>query len=108
MYYGQPTNGRGDFQPGLSEHLFMNNSGNLRQSMIQARKGNLADSMLASKAPWEERVDQLFLAVLTRLPREQERKKFVEHLSADEKNAGAAIEDAIWVLLNTSEFRFNH
>jgi hypothetical protein len=107
-YYGQPTNGRGDFQPGLGEHLFMNNSSGLRQAMIQARKGNLADSLLTSKAPWEERVDQLFLAVLTRLPKEPERQKFVEYLAADEKNPAPAIEDAIWVLLNTSEFRFNH
>jgi len=108
MYYGQPTNGRGDFQPGLSEHLFMNNSGGLRQAMIQAKKGNLADSLLSSKAPWEERVDQLFLTVLTRMPKEQERKKFVEYLTADEKNSASAVEEAIWVLLNTAEFRFNH
>jgi hypothetical protein len=108
MYYGQPTNGRGDFQPGLSEHLFMNNSGGLRQAMIQAKKGNLADSLLSSKSPWEERVDQMFLAVLTRMPKEQERKKFVDYLTADEKNGASAVEEAIWVLLNTAEFRFNH
>ncbi|MBY0523777.1 MAG: DUF1549 and DUF1553 domain-containing protein [Gemmataceae bacterium] len=106
-YFGEPTNGRGDFQASLNEHLFLNNSGSLRQSMIQPRKGNLADRLLTSKEAWEERVDELFLSVLTRLPREQERKKFVEYLTAD-KQAGAAIEDAIWVLLNTAEFRFNH
>jgi hypothetical protein len=108
MYYGEPTNGRGEFQPGLNEHLFMNNSGNLRQSMIQPKKGNLADSIVTSKAPWEERVDQLFLAVLTRPPTETERKKFVDYLTADEKNPGPAVEEVIWVLLNTAEFRFNH
>lgn len=106
-YFGEPTNGRGEFQPGLNEHLFMNNSGNLRQSMIQPKKGNLADSILTSKAPWEERVDQIFLAVLTRLPKEQERKKFVAYLTADQ-NPAAAVEEVIWVLLNTAEFRFNH
>jgi hypothetical protein len=105
--FGQPTNGRGDFQASLSEHLFLNNSTELRQSLIQPKKGNLADAILTSKAPWEERVDQLFLAVLTRLPREEERKKFVEHLTAD-KEPREAVEEAIWVLLNTAEFRFNH
>ena len=107
-YYGQPTNGRGDFQASLSEHLFANNSGGLRQTLIQPRKGNLADDIINSKAPWEERVDRLFLAVLTRLPKEQERKKFVDYLTADAKNPGPAVEEAIWVLLNTAEFRFNH
>src|SRR5262249_50528818 len=68
MYFGEPPTGRGDFQPGLTEHLFLNNSGELRQ-LIQRRKGNLADTLLTSKAPWEERVDQLYLAVLTRPPR---------------------------------------
>jgi hypothetical protein len=106
-YYGQPTNGRGDFQASLSEHLFTNNSGALRQALIQPRKGNLTDTIIHSTAPWEERVDRLFLAVLTRLPNERERKRFVEFLRADEKNPGASVEDAIWVLLNCAEFRFN-
>jgi hypothetical protein len=46
--------------------------------------------------------------VLTRLPNERERKKFVDYLTANEKTSGSAVEEAIWVLLNTAEFRFNH
>lgn len=106
-YFGKPVNGRGEFQPGLNEHLFLNNSGALRQAMLQPKKGNLTDTIANSKDSWEERVDQLFLAVLTRLPKESERKKFVEYLSA-EKMPAAAVEEALWVLLNTAEFRFNH
>jgi hypothetical protein len=107
MYFGEPTTGRGDFQPSLSEHLFLNNSGEVR-SLIQRRKGNLADTLLSSKAPIEERVDQLFLAVLTRPPREAERERFVAYLTADDKKPDALMEEAIWVLLNCSEFRLNH
>lgn len=107
MYFGEPTTGRGDFQPGLSEHLFLNNSGDMKQ-LIQRRKGNLADTLLSSGAPWEERVDQLYLAVLTRLPRPAERERFVAHLTSDEKKTEALVEEAIWVLLNCSEFRLNH
>lgn len=106
-YFGKPVNGRGEFQPGLNEHLFLNNSASLRQAMLQPKKGNLTDTLANSKDSWEERVDQLFLAVLTRLPKESERKKFVEYLSA-EKMPAAAVEEALWVLLNTAEFRFNH
>lgn len=105
--FADPLNGRGEFQPNLNEHLFLNNSGSLRQTLIQPKKGNLADSLTNSQAPWEERVERLFLAVLSRRPSAVEQEKFVAYLSA-EKTPGAAVEEAIWVLLNTAEFRFNH
>lgn len=105
--FGEPFNGRGEFQPSLNEHLFFNNSGTLRQSLIQPKKGNLTDSLVNSTAPWEERVDRLFLAILSRHPTDAEQKKFLDYLSA-EKAPAPAVEEAVWVLLNTSEFRFNH
>jgi hypothetical protein len=52
-------------------------------------------------------VDRLFLSVLSRPPKAEERKRFVMHLTADPK-AEPLVEEAIWVLLNTAEFRFNH
>jgi hypothetical protein len=103
--FGEPTDGRGDFQANLSEHLFMNNSSHLRQ-MIQRKKGNLSDVLLSSTAPWEERVDRMFLTVLTRLPREEEKKRFVAHLTS-KPMAEPLVEEAIWVLMNCAEFRFN-
>jgi Protein of unknown function (DUF1549)/Protein of unknown function (DUF1553) len=103
--FGEPSDGRGDFQANLSEHLFMNNSSHLRQ-MIQRKKGNLADVLLSSTAPWEERVDRMFLTVLNRLPREEEKKRFVAHLTS-KPMADPLVEEAIWVLMNCAEFRFN-
>src|SRR4029077_19902722 len=38
--FGDPVNGRGEFQGSLSERLWMNNNYDLRQ-LIQRRKGNL-------------------------------------------------------------------
>jgi hypothetical protein len=104
-YFGEPTNGLGDFQGSLSEHLFLNNSGEIR-SMIQRRKGNLAEAVLTATEPWEKRVDRLFLSVLNRSPRPEERKRFVAYLTSGPK-ADGLVEEAIWVLLNCSEFRFN-
>jgi hypothetical protein len=106
LYFGEPTNGRGDFQGSLREHLFLNNSEQLSR-MIRRQKGNLADTLLAAKDPWERRVDRLFLSVLSRLPREEERAKFTAYLTSGPKTE-ALVEEAIWVLLNTAEFRFNH
>ena len=106
IYFGSPTNGLGDFQGSLAEHLFLNNSDQIR-ALIRRRKGNLADLVLSSKEPWEARVDRLFLSVLSRLPKPAERRRFVAHLTSSPKPE-ALVEEAIWVLLNCSEFRFNH
>jgi hypothetical protein len=106
-YFGEPTNGQGEFQGGLTEHLFLNNSEQISR-MIHRTKGNLADAILTSTDPWEQRVDRLFLSVLSRPPRPDERQRFVAHLTSDPKAAEPLVDEAIWVLLNTAEFRFNH
>ncbi len=105
-YFGEPTNGQGEFQGRLSEHLFLNNSDNVR-AFLRRKKGNFADSILLSTEPWEARVDRMFLSVLTRLPSTAEREKFVAYLQNDPKTE-ALVEEALWVLANLSEFRFNH
>jgi hypothetical protein len=104
-YFGAPTNGRGEFQGGLAEHLFLNNSDQVRQ-FTHRRKGNLADVLVTSKEPWEKRVERLFLSVLSRRPSAAERKKFVAHLTSG-KRSEERVQEAIWVLLNCAEFRFN-
>ncbi len=57
-----------------------------------------------------ERVDTLFLAVLCRKASEAEREKYSSYIdrggpSGDKKKATA---DVMWVLLNSTEFLFNH
>ncbi len=105
-YFGDPNNGQGDFQGGLGEHLFLNNSDNVR-NFLRRKKGNFADSLLLSTEPWEARVDRMFLTVLTRLPSAAERAKFVAYLQSDTKPE-PLVEEALWVLVNLGEFRFNH
>jgi hypothetical protein len=106
-YFGEPTNGLGDFQGGLTEHLFLNHSGQFR-AFIQRRKGNLADRLLTGNEPPEKRVEALFLAVLSRPPSDEERRRLVAHLASPGAKPDALIEEAIWALLNCSEFRFRH
>jgi hypothetical protein len=104
--FGEPTNGLGEFQGSLSEHLFLNNSSQVR-AFVQRRKGNLTDQILTSKEPWETRVEKMYLSVLNRPPKPKELEAFVSYIKRESK-PDAAVEDAIWVLLNSSEFRFNH
>ena len=46
-YFGEPLNGQGDFQGRLSEHLFLNNSDNVR-AFLRRKKGNFADALLTA------------------------------------------------------------
>jgi len=107
-YFGEPTDGQGHFQGSLAEHLFLNNAPQIRTA-CQQRKGNLADAVLTMKGTPAEKVDRLFLSILSRPPSAAEREWFVKHLSSgDAKMAPQLVEDAIWVLISCSEFRFNH
>ena len=108
--FGKPADGRGNFQGGVTEHLYLNNGSQLR-SIIRAKKGNLADTLLKSEVPWEERVDHLMLATLTRLPSSTEREKLVAYITEkmdDTRETQERLEEAIWALLNSARFRFNY
>jgi hypothetical protein len=105
-YFGEPTNGLGHFQGSLSEHLFANNGEHIR-ALARRKKGNLTDQLLTATDSWEKKVERLYLAVLSRPPNAVEQSRFVAFIRDDPKPE-ARLEDAIWVLLNSSEFRFNH
>jgi len=105
--FGAPTDGRGDFQANITERLFVSNNAYLRQ-LIQRRKGNLADALLTSKESWEQKVDRLYLTILSRPPRSVEQQRFVKHLTSGGGTPDALVEEAIWALLASAEFRFNH
>lgn len=57
-----------------------------------------------------DRVETLFLATLSRPPSDEEREQFVAYVESEEKQSAknAALADVFWVLLNSSEFAFNH
>jgi len=120
-YLGEPADGQGRFQGSLSEHLFLHNGDQFR-GMCRPNKGNLPEHLLMSNEPWEAKVEKMFLSVLSRPATSEERERFVKYLNVDEKNAKDAksaktpagqlpgvqrMEDAMWVLVSCSEFRFN-
>ena len=109
QYLGEPTDGQGRFQGSLSEHLFLHNGDQFR-GMCRPNKGNLAEQLIASTEPWEAKVEKMILTVLSRPPTSEERERFVKYLNVDTKDAKMAaqrMEDAMWVLVSCSEFRFN-
>jgi hypothetical protein len=52
-------------------------------------------------------VETAYLCALNRYPSEREQQHFVLRLS-EANNRGEAIEDLIWVLVNSSEMAWNH
>ena len=59
------------------------------------------------KTPTEQIIDDLYLAAFSRLPRSEERNQITEYV-ASESDQQKALQDVLWVLLNSKEFMFNH
>jgi hypothetical protein len=56
------------------------------------------------------RIEALYLAALGRKPRPEEAEKFLRYVERGGAtgNSKKALGDVFWVLLNSTEFKFNH
>jgi hypothetical protein len=71
------------------------------------RANNTLDKILKQFTAPEDRLDRIFLSVLCRRPTPRERSAYLPYVaSAGTKKE--PYEDVVWVLLNSSEFMFNH
>lgn len=96
---------RGTFQGTIPQALMIMN-GSVPNGEI-GRTHNKLDRILKQGAAPEERLDRIFLTVLCRLPSAREQATYLPYVQA----GGAKkepYEDVYWVLLNSSEFLFNH
>ena len=91
--------------PGLTQKLFLMADDTLVNKIRTA--DNRLKPLLADHKDDNEALDELFLAALTRLPTDKEREKFIAY-RAMHKDRRAAFGDALWALVNTSEFILNH
>lgn len=89
----------------LAQALHLLNSGDL-QAKVGAADGRLARLVQQGK-PDAAIVEELYLAVYARPPQPDERQAALKYLARQEDRQ-AALEDLLWVLLNTKEFLFNH
>ena len=69
--------------------------------------GGLLAELKQSDRPLAERVDGLFLQVLSRPPHDEERAQVLEWFS-EEKPPEDRWRNVVWALMTCSEFRFNH
>ncbi len=82
---------------------FMNNKRVL--SMMKWQWGTLK-KVIDRKSKPGDRIEELFLATLSRRPTKSEKSKFVEHVT--EAHDNSAYEDVLWVIVNSAEFLVIH
>ena len=95
-----------DFQATLEQVLFVSNGGVLR-SWIAPRPGNLADRLNRVNEP-PAVAEMMFLSVLTRRPTAEEATELAAVLQARAADRAAVLQEWIWGLIASDEFRFNH
>lgn len=98
-----------EFQAGIPQILSMMN-GPLTSEATHPDQGGL---LLTLDAPFftdEQRVESLFLATLSRLPRDEERRQFMAYVERGGSTGDRrqALGDVLWALLNSPEFILNH
>jgi Protein of unknown function (DUF1549)/Protein of unknown function (DUF1553) len=98
---GQPQQ---EFQATIDQALFLAN-GSVVRGWLVPRSGNLLDQLLAKPS---DVADELYLAILTRRPSEEERRAIDNYLHDRQGSRPDALQELAWALLASAEFRFNH
>jgi len=97
--------------PALPQKLFLMADGNLVQKLRQP--SNRLATILKEKKDDLEALEELCLATLSRKPTAGEKKYFLDYKASKDATRGpvdrrALFTDMLWVLINTTEFIFNH
>ena len=102
---GQAT----DYQAGIPQALTMMN-GQLIHNATDLERGGILRSLQAPFLSDSQRLEVLFLATLSRLPRDDEREELLHQIRATDNNEDklAMLADVLWALLNSAEFTLNH
>ncbi len=100
---GQP---QGDFFSTADQALFAANGGSINSWIVPA--GDNVTSRIVGQSDPKLAAEELYLAVLTRLPTEEETADVVSHLASRESDKATAAQELVWALLNSAELRFNH
>ena len=100
---GQPQN---DFFATVDQALFFANGSEIR-GWLAPGGGNLTDRLLKLDDP-QALVEEMYLSVLTRRPNKQEMADVAKYLSYRPKEKSAIVQEMVWALLTSTEFRFHH
>jgi hypothetical protein len=90
-----------DYTHGIPQVLRLMNSPQMNDTSA------VVNRLTKGNAPPEKVIEGLYLTVLSRRPTETEMKRMKAYVG-DAKDAAKGYGDVMWVLLNSSEFLFNH
>lgn len=94
------------FFASADQALFLNN-GSMVRSWLAPSADNLA-ARLGKLADARALAEELYLSTLTRLPTDAEVAVVGKQIAAREKEKPAVVQDLVWGLLTSAEFRFKH
>lgn len=100
---------RTEYQAGIPQALTLMNGRMIASATSEAPKGILK-SLSAPFFNDAMRIEKLFIAVLTRKPTAEEKKRYEEFFGnqPDAVNKNDLLGDVLWVLINSAEFTMNH
>ena len=101
----------------LAQSLHLMNAGDVKAKLGKA--AGRADQLAKSESEPQKKIEELYLAAFSRLPRSDEMAVALEFLNEPlvdaagnpldpKKAATEKMQDLIWALINTKEFLFNH
>ena len=107
-----PPGSRTDYQAGIPQALMLINGDLISKSTIES--GKLLQSLQAPFFSDEQRIENLFLATLSRKPTPHEAEQVRSYLDSSGDGSGNSstmeqrLSDVLWTLLNSAEFTLNH
>ena len=100
---GQPQS---DFFATANQALFTANAGSIN-SWVAPAGGNVTERVIQQPDP-KVAAEDLYLSVLGRMPEEAEIADVTQYLAARPEEKAACVQELVWGLLTSVEFRFNH
>jgi hypothetical protein len=95
-----------EFSGTIPSALLMMNNDLISRGLRADAPSSRLRQILRSRSTPEDRIQAIFLTVLSRRPTAQEQSRW---WARSEQSSGSAVfEDLVWTLLQTSEFLFNH
>lgn len=97
-----------EFEASLDQTLFLANSPIVRD-WLQAKGDDLVDRMLKLPVKENDKIaEELYISMLTRRPTTQEAAEVADFLQKRSDKRLEAIQNLVWALATSAEFRFNH
>jgi hypothetical protein len=106
VFGGGPGQPQDEFYATVDQALFLENGGLVR-GWLAPGGGNLADRLLKIQDT-KELARELYLCMFSRPPSERETDEILRHLAARPLARLAAIQEIVWAMLTSVEFRFKH